>query len=240
MASKREITYGIILTFVCVPFAVFALYKLGAIQNIMTVVDTIIAETLAGVAVAGLVLIVHGARKEIPVEMKSRIEFSGKKSDWLSRHRVFVKEGKENDFWIVTTVCLITGVFVILLALAFSFTAPHLQPEAVFVLHTVTATMIGAGSLFIGIFGWLAGNQAYNMYESKKQAIVKQKEAYQKLIKDFEISFDAVQQVSEPKTKLKMLAYFQDRLYDLCNKSEWRLEKDRINKILQNLSNCWN
>jgi len=64
----------------------------------------------------------------------------------------------------------------------------------------------------------------------------KRKIEYDKLLKDFDDSFDAVIHASEPKTKKKMLADFRHRLYNLVYYDGWTNDiTNRVTRVLDHI-----
>lgn len=235
MVSKKDVISGIVIVFVAVPAILLILFKVGVIPDLMTVVELIVAETLAALLLYGLGLIFVGLRKNMPIELgNTNVPSPSKKGNsWFSRHRIFVKEDQITNFWFIVATFGIFGPFMIMIAYSFNFPITS-SSSPLFTLDVIKATMIGIGIFFLGLTAWLAGNQLYNMWESKQQLIIARKSAYKKLTKDFDYAFDAVREVSEPNTKMKMLSDFQCQLDKLCSSEyEWNLVKDRIDKVFQ-------
>lgn len=232
MASLREILLGIIML-LSVPISVFALQQIGAIKDLASVNDQIIAAVFAGIVLAAIGLIADGARRKKEGKTRTKVNVINptQKKSLFSKLRFSIREEKRMGFWMVATTGIIFGPTMMLIML--SFPEPVLPQKLLEYYFTKILAIVGG--LTYAILGFLiASNLILDTWESKRRLAVRRQNAYAKTIKDFDNAFDAVQTSTHPYTKTARLSDFKSQLFKL-SKYEWNQVNDRITKVLDNL-----
>ncbi len=233
MKSKKQVIYGIIVAFIVPTLLVFVSWAIGAVHDVMFVIDEVIAATAASLVFAGLVICVHGViGKEGIIEARDILKLpKAKQASWIQRHRIFVKKDKKADFWLMIFLLAVFGSIAILIATTFPVVPS--STNAVLISNVTKGTMIafGAGILITCIL--LSGNELYNIWDSKQKIIYEQKKALLTIITDFDNSFRELKQTTQQKTKERLLDDFQNNLRNLCYDYPWDEKKrDRIVDVL--------
>jgi hypothetical protein len=235
MGSAKARILGIVLFIIC-PIAVFSLYKMGLVQNITAVVDDIVAGAVVAVLTAAVALLLWGNMGKDKVPAGEKITFSQsthQKTRWTSRLRKPIKEDKRMGMFVNSILMLILAP--VSFAIAFSIPTKTIPSQNMLMFNAIRVSSIGAG-ISIELLGAFIGlNLLLDVVESRKQQDQKRETTYNTMVKDFDNAFDAIQQVSEPSTKLKMLFDFQIQLNKFCQNYEWNQVKGRIDKVLESL-----
>lgn len=158
------------------------------------------------------------------------ISLNEKEKSRFSKLRFSIKKERRLDMWFLAITAIFLGPITILTIT--SFPEPVL-PQGILEYYITKITAIIVGSFFT-VFGlWIISNLILDTWEANRQLAINRQNIFKAITKDFDNAFDAVQQVSEPSTKLKMLYDFQEQLNKLCDKYEWYTVKDRIDKVFQ-------
>jgi len=235
MSSGKARILGIVLLIAC-PIAVFSLYNLGIVQSIPQVVDGVVAGAVVAVLTVSLTLLLWGTMSKDKVPLGEKITFSQStqgKIGWVSRLRKPIRADKRMDMFVTSISMLVLPIT--LFAITLSISTETIPAQNMFMFNVIKVSSIGAGISIELIGAFIGLNLMLDVIESRKQLSQKRETAYLTILKDFDSAFDAVQQVSEPSTKLKMLYDFQGQLNKLCKGYEWNQVKERIDRVLEYL-----
>jgi len=220
--------YGLIVAFVVPTLLVFVSWVIGAVHDLMFVIDEVIAATAASLVVAGLVIFVHGAiGKEGIIEAKEDIVKipNAKQASWIQRHRIFVKKDKKADFWLMMLVLAVFGSIAILIATTFPVVPS--STNAILISNVTKGTMIALGIGLLVLCICLSTNEVYNKWEYRKNQIQERNNALLNTTREFDKSFRDLKETTQQKTKERLLDDFQNRLRNLCYDYPWD-EKKRV------------
>jgi hypothetical protein len=228
MKPKKQMIYGLIVAFVVPTLLVFVSWVIGAVHDLMFVIDEVIAATAASLVVAGLVIFVHGAiGKEGIIEAKEDIVKipNAKQASWIQRHRIFVKKDKKADFWLMMLVLAVFGSIAILIATTFPVVPS--STNAILISNVTKGTMIALGIGLLVLCICLSTNEVYNKWEYRKNQIQERNNALLNTTREFDKSFRDLKETTQQKTKERLLDDFQNRLRNLCYDYPWD-EKKRV------------
>jgi len=227
---KREILSVAGAVGVIVILAVFLSNGVIVLSDVSAALAYVLVAALFGILLWGfgprIKRIVRGENITMPIPSQKR---TGR---FPRLRRPPIRKEKRIEFWTTVISVEIIGVIAIYVFLSLFFSA-SLPPASTFNLLVMTIISVGAIISMMTLLAWLAINELYAMWESRKQLIANRKTTYLNLLEDFNKSFRGLKQTTQPKTKETMLAEFQYRLRNLCN-LPWDAEVcNRITEVLE-------
>jgi hypothetical protein len=161
---------------------------------------------------------------KLPPDGKITIPHRQKRVSWFSKlKRLPIRKEKRADFWMSVIMLAFAGVAIIVMTLG--FTPESIPPEAISTFLVTKYITIVFGIVMIVLSFFLSISEGYALWEARKRRIADLRGTYLNIIEDFDKSFQALTQITEPKTKEMLLKNFQNKLKKLCQEYPWSEEK---------------